>query len=94
MKLTSKSTSLIVILVIVSGCLLIEYAEPHSCTIFTAVQGETVLFGDNWDYHEGDLIIGFFPPSATRFGSVHRVRLGWNLYGFKYPKLNLLSRSG
>jgi hypothetical protein len=49
----------------------IENNQPHSCTIFTAVQGETVLFGDNFDYHEGDLIIGFFPPSATGYGSVH-----------------------
>ena len=45
--------------------------KPHSCTIFTAVQGETVLFGDNWDYHEGELVIGFYPPSAEGYGSVH-----------------------
>lgn len=48
-----------------------ENAKPHSCTIFTAVQGETVLFGDNLDYHEGDLIIGFFPPSSEGYGSIH-----------------------
>lgn len=49
----------------------LEITKPHSCTIFTAVQGETVLFGDNWDYHEGNLIIGFFPPSEERYGSIH-----------------------
>lgn len=49
----------------------LESAKPHSCTIFTAVQGETVLFGDNWDYHEGELIIGYFPPSAEGYGSIH-----------------------
>jgi hypothetical protein len=49
----------------------LESTKPHSCTIFTAVQGETVLFGDNWDYHEGDLIIGFFPPSRGSYGSIH-----------------------
>lgn len=49
----------------------LESTKPHSCTIFTAVQGERVLLGDNWDYHEGDLIIGFFPPSAERYGSIH-----------------------
>jgi len=45
--------------------------SPHTCTIFTAVQGETVLFGDNFDYHEKDLVIGFYPPSAIGYGSVH-----------------------
>ena len=49
----------------------LESNKPNSCTIFTAVQGETVLFGDNFDYHEGDLVIGFFPPSAAGYGSVH-----------------------
>jgi len=49
----------------------LEITKPHSCTIFTAVQGETVLFGDNFDYHEGDLIIGYFPPSAEGYGSIH-----------------------
>ncbi len=38
---------------------------------FTAVQGETVLFGDNFDYHEADLVIGFYPASAEGYGSVH-----------------------
>jgi len=49
----------------------LESAKPHSCTIFTVVQGETVLFGDNFDYHEGDLVIGFYPPSANAYGSIH-----------------------
>lgn len=50
---------------------ILESAKPHSCTIFTAVQGETILFGDNWDYHEDELIIGFYPPSTNGYGSVH-----------------------
>ena len=49
----------------------LEVTKPHSCTIFTAVQGETVLFGDNWDWHDGDLVIGFYPPSANGYGSIH-----------------------
>jgi hypothetical protein len=49
----------------------LESAKSHSCTIFTAVQGDVVLFGDNWDYHEGDLIIGFYPPSSAGYGSIH-----------------------
>lgn len=49
----------------------LEITKPHSCTIFTAVQGETVLFGDNFDYHEEDLIIGYFPPSTKGYGSIH-----------------------
>lgn len=49
----------------------LESNKPHSCTIFTAVQGDTVLFGDNFDFHEGDLVIGFYPPSTNGYGSVH-----------------------
>jgi hypothetical protein len=60
-----------VLFAIFSTWFVLESAQPHSCTIFTAVQGETVLFGDNWDYHEGDLIIGFFPPSKENYGSIH-----------------------
>jgi len=29
------------------------------------------MFGDNLDYHEGDLVIGFYPPSANGYGSIH-----------------------
>jgi hypothetical protein len=42
-----------------------------------------VLFGDNFDYHEADLVIGFFPASAERYGSVHfgyQVGEGANAY--------------
>ncbi len=60
-----------IIAVIFSTWFACESMKPHSCTIFTATQGETVLFGDNFDYHEGDLIIGFFPPSVEGYGSVH-----------------------
>jgi hypothetical protein len=38
---------------------ILESTGPYSCTIFTAVQGGTVLFGDNFDYHMADLVIGF-----------------------------------
>jgi len=47
------------------------YVPGKSCTIFTAVQGETVLFGNNEDQHNRDPMIGFFPPSSAGFGSVH-----------------------
>ena len=62
---------LVIILIVFSSWFVTENIKPHSCTIFTAVQGEMVLFGDNWDYHEGDLIIGYFPPSSAGYGSVH-----------------------
>lgn len=29
-----------------------------------------MLFGDNFDYHEGDLVIGFYPSPANGNGSV------------------------
>jgi hypothetical protein len=66
-----KHLIVIASLVIYSIWFLTESAKPQSCTIFTAAQGETVLFGDNFDYHEADLVIGFFPDSAAEYGSVH-----------------------
>jgi hypothetical protein len=38
--------------------------------MFTAVQGEAVLLGDNFDYHQGDLVIGFYPSSSKGYGSI------------------------
>ena len=61
----------VVLLTVFSIWFVCESLKPHSCTIFTAVQGETVLFGDNFDYHEGGLVIGFYPPSTSGYGSVH-----------------------
>jgi hypothetical protein len=58
-------------LVVFSIWFLYASLQPHSCTIFTAAQDETVLFGDNFDYHERDLVIGFYPRSATGYGSIH-----------------------
>ena len=55
----------------------VESRKPQSCTIFTASQGETVLFGDNFDQHQANLLIGFYPDSSRGYGSVH--------FGFRYP---------
>lgn len=59
------------LLAIFSTWFVLESSKPHSCTIFTAVQSKKVLFGDNFDYHEADLVIGFYPASAEGYGSVH-----------------------
>jgi hypothetical protein len=59
------------LLAIFSVWCVIENAKPSSCTIFTAARGETVLFGNNEDWHNPNPMIGFFPPSAAGFGSVH-----------------------
>jgi len=63
------------VLIIVILTILIAYASVYqpgkSCTIFTAVQGETVLFGNSEDQHNPDPVIGFFPPSSEGYGSVH-----------------------
>jgi hypothetical protein len=65
-----------IILVLALVIFFAAYYQPgKSCTIFTAVQGETVLFGNSEDYHEQDPVIGFFPPSSAGYGSVH--------FGFK-----------
>jgi hypothetical protein len=47
------------------------YVPGKSCTIFTAVQGETIFFGNSEDQHNPDPVIGFFPPSSEGYGSVH-----------------------
>jgi len=63
---------LLLILVLVA---LIAYATLYqpgkSCTIFTAVQGDQVLYGNSEDQHNPDPVIGFFPPSLEGYGSVH-----------------------
>ncbi len=48
-----------------------ENLPGKSCTIFTAVQGETVLYGNSEDQHNPDPVIGFYPPSSEGYGSVH-----------------------
>lgn len=62
---------LLALLTIFSTWFIFESAKPSSCTIFTAMQGETVLFGNNEDWHNPNPMIGFFPPSSIGFGSVH-----------------------
>ena len=47
------------------------YLPGKSCTIFTAVQGDTVLYGNSEDQHNPDPVIGFFPASDESYGSVH-----------------------
>jgi hypothetical protein len=63
------------VLIIIFLALLIAWASGYSpvksCTIFTAVQGETVLYGNSEDQHNPDPMIGFFPPSSEGYGSVH-----------------------
>lgn len=71
LNLKVKRLIALMLFAIFSTWFVLESTKPHSCTIFTAVQGGTVLFGDNWDYHEGDLIIGYFPPSTEGYGSIH-----------------------
>ena len=43
----------------------------ETCTIFTVVSDETVLFGNNEDWHSPDPLVGFRPASLTDFGSIH-----------------------
>jgi hypothetical protein len=54
-----------------------EHTAARTCTIFTVAQDETVLFGNNEDWHSPDLLIGFYPASAAGYGSVH--------VGFRHP---------
>jgi hypothetical protein len=58
-----------------------ELKRPSNCTIFTAVQGGTVLYGNNEDHHNKDHVIGIYPPSQNGFGSVH--------FGYRLPNGNI-----
>jgi hypothetical protein len=70
LNLKVKHLIAVMLFAIFPAWFILEITKPHSCTIFTAVQDEIVLFGDNWDWHDGNLVIGFFPPSANGYGSV------------------------
>ncbi len=61
-----------IILILTLVIFFAAYYQPgKSCTIFTAAQGDTVLFGNSEDQHNPDPVIGFFPPSSEGYGSVH-----------------------
>jgi hypothetical protein len=71
----TKSNILLQVLIILILTLVIfftAYYQPgKSCTIFTAAQGDTVLYGNSEDQHNPDPVIGFFPPSSEGYGSVN-----------------------
>ena len=61
-----------IILILALVIFFAAYYQPgKSCTIFTAVQGDTVLYGNSEDQHNPDPVIGFFPPSSEGYGSVN-----------------------
>ena len=62
----------LIILVLTVVIFFVTYYKPgKSCTIFTAKQGDTVLYGNSEDQHNPDPVIGFYPPSSEGYGSVH-----------------------
>ena len=63
---------IIIILILTMVIFFAAYYQPgKSCTIFTAVQGDTVLYGNSEDQHNPDPVIGFFPPTSEAYGRVH-----------------------
>ena len=69
---TGIAIQILIILALTLAIFFAAYYKPgKSCTIFTAQQGDTVLFGNSEDFHEPDPVIGFFPPSSEGYGSVH-----------------------
>jgi hypothetical protein len=62
----------IIILILALVIFFAAYYDPgKSCTIFTAIQDDLVLYGNSEDQHNADPVIGFFPPSSEGFGSVN-----------------------
>ncbi|MBN1250212.1 MAG: hypothetical protein JXC32_21285 [Anaerolineae bacterium] len=77
----------ILTLALIAGSLWVTVIRPgarQDCTIFTAAQGDTVLFGNSEDTHFRELLIGFYPASGDGYGSVHfgfRMRNGSIQFG-------------
>ena len=61
----------IAIIVVFAFWLNISRTHAQSCTIITAVHDGSVLFGNNEDWRSPDPLIGFYPATQDRFGSVH-----------------------
>jgi len=60
-----------IILILVAVIFFAAYYQPgKSCTIFTAQQGDTVLFGNSEDQHNPDPVIGIFPPGRDGYGRI------------------------
>lgn len=49
----------------------IDLTSNQTCTIITAAYKGTVLFANNEDWHSPDPLIGFYPASPERYGSIH-----------------------
>ncbi len=59
------------LLLIVVMALLTAAAPPaYGCTIFSAADGDSVLFGNNEDWFEKDTYIWFVPQTTVSFGRV------------------------
>jgi hypothetical protein len=69
-KISWKRTGIILFLSLII-IFTATYQPGKSCTIFTAVQGDSVIYGNSEDQHNPDPVIGFFPPSSEGYGSVH-----------------------
>jgi penicillin V acylase-like amidase (Ntn superfamily) len=56
---------------LITSLLLLNYKSYETCTIFTIEKGNKVYFGNNEDWRNNDVLIGYFPSSNDGFGSVH-----------------------
>lgn len=63
----------VVVLLLVLAALwqVAAYDPGKSCTIFTAVQDDVVLYGNSEDQHNPNPVLGFYPASPAGYGSVH-----------------------
>ena len=69
MRILKLSFVLLLAIILTASCS--KFDGYKNCTILTASDGNTTFFANNEDYHEGELVIGFFPASANGYGSVH-----------------------
>lgn len=61
----------IVLLVISALWFTIDCSSNQTCTIITAAHEGVVLFANNEDWRSPDPLIGFYPASPERYGSLH-----------------------
>lgn len=70
-KLEVRHLFAVALLVVCSIGLVAEDTAVRTCTILTAAHDESVLFANNEDWHSPNPMIGFYPASSARYGSVH-----------------------
>jgi hypothetical protein len=69
-RLIAKSRTAVIFLLVLAHASSFAL-RGHACTIFTYSKGDTVLFGNNEDWHNLTDVVYFVPPEGERYGAVY-----------------------